>query len=497
VTRLVAARLSKSYGAVRVLHALDLELTGGEIHALVGENGAGKSTFIKMLSGAVAPDSGEILLDGRPVPAADPLAARDRGISTVHQEFTLVRELSVAENIFLGRERGRLVLRTSEMRQAAGALLDSLGVHIDPATSARSLSVAHQQMVEIARALSTDARVLILDEPSAALTDVEVGILFEALRRLRAQGLAILYVSHRLDEIFALADRATVLRDGRLVQSAPIASWSRETLIRAMVGRDVSEEYPVRAAAPGELVLELEQLSSPPRFTDASFSVRQGEIVGLAGLVGAGRTSVALAVMGAIRSQGALRVGGRGTRFASPAAAIAAGVTYVTEDRKQHGMFLGMSTGENLTMTCLPSVVRRGVLSIARERAAAAAAAKRFDVRATRLAQPAGTLSGGNQQKALLARFVLGRHGPREPPRLLIVDEPTRGVDVGARLEIYRVLDELTAGGLAVLMISSDLPEVLGMSDRVVVMREGRTTGELGRKEASAERVMALAAAPA
>jgi rhamnose transport system ATP-binding protein len=496
VTRLVAARLSKSYGPVRVLHALDLEVTGGEIHALVGENGAGKSTLIRILSGAAIPDDGEVLLDGLPVPPGDPPAARDRGISTVHQEFTLVPDLSVAENVFLGRERGRFLLRSSEMRQAVAALLDSLGVHIDPATRARSLSVAHQQMVEIARALSTDARVLILDEPSAALTDVEVRVLFTVLRRLRAHGLAILYVSHRLDEIFALADRVTVLRDGRLVESAPVASWTRETLIRAMVGRDVSEEYPLRASARGRPLLEVEHLRSPPRFGDASFSVHEGEIVGMAGLVGAGRTSVALAVMGAIHSSGVLRVNGRHARFGSPAAAIAAGVTYVTEDRKQHGMFLRMGTGENMTMTCLPSVVRRGVLSIARERAAAAAAAKRFDVRAARLAQPAGTLSGGNQQKALLARFVLGRHGPRDPPKLLIVDEPTRGVDVGARVEIYRILNELTASGMGILMISSDLPEVLGMSDRVVVMREGRTTGELTRREASAERVLALAAAP-
>ncbi len=497
MTRLTASRLGKSYGPVRVLQGLDLELTGGEIHALVGENGAGKSTFIKILSGAVAPDEGEVLLDGLPVPAGDPLAARDLGISTVHQEFTLVRDLSVTDNVFLGRERGRFLLRSAEMRQAVGALLDSLGVHIDPSSPAGSLSVAHQQMVEIARALSTDARVIILDEPSAALTDVEVAVLFTVLRRLREQGLAVLYVSHRLDEIFALADRVTVLRDGRLVETAPIASWTRNTLIRAMVGRDVAEEYPPRAPSPGPVLLELERVASPPRFTDVSFSVRAGEIVGLAGLVGAGRTSVALAIIGAIRRGGGLRLDGRAARFESPAAAIAAGVTYVTEDRKQHGMFLRMGTGENMTITCLSSVVRRGVLSISRDRAAAAAAAQRFDVRAARLAQPAGTLSGGNQQKVLLARFVLGRHGPKRPPRVLIIDEPTRGVDVGARVEIYRILNQLTASGMAILMISSDLPEILGMSDRVVVMRDGRTTGELVREEATAERVMALAAAPA
>jgi ABC-type sugar transport system ATPase subunit len=497
VTRLTAARLSKSYGPVRVLHGLDLEIAGGEIHALVGENGAGKSTFIKILSGAVAADEGDVRLDGVPMPSGDPLAVRDLGISTVHQEFTLVRELSVADNVFLGRERGRFLLRSAEMRRAVRALLDSLGVHIDPSAAAGSLSVAHQQMVEIARALSTDARVLILDEPSATLSDVEVEILFGVLRQLRAQGLAILYVSHRLDEIFALADRVTVLRDGRLVETAPVASWNRQTLIRAMVGRDVAEEYPSRSPLFGRPVLELEHLASPPRFTDVSLSVRQGEIVGLAGLVGAGRTSVALAVIGALdvtAARDALRLDGRPARFASPADAIAAGVTYVTEDRKQHGMFLRMGTGENMTIAYLSSFASAGVLSIARERAAAATAAKRFDVRSANLAQPAGTLSGGNQQKALLARFVLQ---PLQPPKVLIIDEPTRGVDVGARVEIYRIMNELTAGGMGILMISSDLPEVLGMADRVVVMREGRTTGELPRLEATAERVMALAAAHA
>ena len=494
MTRLAAARLTKSYGAVRVLHGVDLDLAGGEIHALVGENGAGKSTVIKILSGAIAPDEGEVLRDGARVPAADPLAARDLGISTVHQEFTLVRDLSVVDNVYLGRERGRFLLRTAAMRRDVQALLDGLGVHIDPSAPAGSLSVAHQQMVEIARALSTDARVLILDEPSATLSDVEVEVLFAVLRRLRAQGLAILYVSHRLDEIFTLADRVTVLRDGRLVETAPIAAWTRQTLIRAMVGREIAEEYPARSASAGRAVLELDRLSYPRRFSDVSFTVRAGEIVGLAGLVGAGRTSVALAVVGALdhgATGGTVRVDGRPARFAAPADAIAAGVTYVTEDRKQHGMFLRMGTGENITMTYLAGFATLGVLSLAREHAAASAAATRFDVRAASLAQLAATLSGGNQQKALLARFVL------EMPKLLIIDEPTRGVDVGARVEIYRIMNDLTSAGMAILMISSDLPEILGMADRVVVMREGRTTGELPRREATAERVMALAAAPA
>ena len=494
MTRLEAARLSKSYGPVRVLHDLDLEITGGEIHALVGENGAGKSTVIKILSGAIVPEHGAVTLDGERLPSGNPQAVRDRGVSTVHQEFTLVRDLSVTDNVFLGRERGRFMLRSAEMRAEVQALLDSLGVHIDPAALTGSLSVAHQQMVEIARALSTAARVLILDEPSATLSDVEVEVLFGVLRRLRSQGLGILYVSHRLDEIFALADRVTVLRDGRPVAAAPIASWTRQTLIRAMVGRDVAEEYPRRDPTLGGPAIELEHLAAPPRFRDVSFSVRAGEIVGLAGLVGAGRTSVALAIMGAIPAQGHIRIGGERRRFGSPSEALEAGVAYVTEDRKQHGMFLHMGTGENMTIGSLGRFARHGVLSIGRTRAAAIAAGRRFDVRAASLSQPAGTLSGGNQQKALLARFVLE---PGDPPAVLIIDEPTRGVDVGARVEIYRIMNELTANGLAIVMISSDLPEILGMSDRIVVMREGRTTGELTRAEANPERVMALAAAPA
>jgi ABC-type sugar transport system ATPase subunit len=468
--------LSKSYGLVRVLHGLDLELAAGEIHALVGENGAGKSTFIKILSGAVAPDRGQVLLDGKPLRAGDPLAVRDLGISTVHQEFTLVRGLSVADNVFLGRERGRWMLRPAATRREVQGLLDGLGVRIDPAAPAGSLSVAHQQMVEIARALSTEARVLILDEPSAALTDVEVESLFVALRRLRARGLAILYVSHRLDEIFTLADRVTVLRDGRHAGSAPIASWTRQSLIRAMVGRDVAEEFPSRTASPGAPVLEVEQLSARPRFSDVSFTVR-------------GRTSVGLALAGAIPSRGVVRLHGRPARFASPAGAIAAGVAYVTEDRKHHGMFLRMTTGENMTIASLARFASRGLLSIGRERTAASAAMRQFDIRASGLAQLAGTLSGGNQQKALLARFLLAS------PALLVIDEPTRGVDVGARVEIYRIMHDLTSQGLGILMISSDLPEVLGMADRVIVMRDGRTTGELSSGEATAERVMALAAA--
>jgi ABC-type sugar transport system ATPase subunit len=489
VTRLEARGLSKAYGGVTVLDQVDLDLAAGTIRALVGENGAGKSTLIKVLSGAVTPEQGTVRLDDALLPAGDPLTVRRRGVSIVYQEFTLVPHLSVAENVFLGREVGAPFLRTADMRRQAQALLNQLGVAVDAGSRVAGLSVAHQQMVEIARALVTDAKVLVLDEPSATLSAVEVETLCAVLRRLRERGLAIVYVSHRLEEVFALADSVTVLRDGRHVVTAPVGGFSRESLIRHMVGREVTEEFPPRRAQAGDVVLAVRHLAAPPRFADVSLDVRAGEIVGLAGLVGAGRTSAALAMVGAVRATGDVQVGGRRARFRSPADAIASGVAYVTEDRKALGMFAAMGVDENITMAHLSAFVRGGVLSRAGQREAAAAAAKEFDIRAARLTQPAGTLSGGNQQKALVARFVV------RPPRVLILDEPTRGVDVGARAEIYRIMNRLTEHGLGILMISSDLPEAIGMSDRIVVMRAGRTAGELVRSEVTPERVMALAAA--
>jgi ABC-type sugar transport system ATPase subunit len=344
-------------------------------------------------------------------------------------------------------------------------------------------------MVEVARALVCDAKVLVFDEPSAALSRVETDRLFAVLRRLRERGLAIIYISHRLDEIFALADRVTVLRDGRKVASAPAAGLDRSGLIRWMVGRDVSEEFPARPPLPGgaDIALEVRNLGAPPRFSNVSFSVGAGEIVGLAGLVGAGRTSTALALAGALASTGDMQVSGRPVRFASPADAIGHGVVYVTEDRKARGLFPLMGVDANITISCLSMFAKAGVLSLRREREAAAAAARDFDVRAASLAQPVATLSGGNQQKMLLARVMLRR------PVVVVLDEPTRGVDVGARAEIYRLMNRLTSQGLAIVIISSDLPEVLGMADRVVVMREGRTTGELARADATPEGVMSLA----
>ncbi|ODS56345.1 MAG: hypothetical protein ABS36_08065 [Acidobacteria bacterium SCN 69-37] len=487
--RLAAQGLTKQYGGVTVLRDVTIEVASGEIRALVGENGAGKSTLIKILGGAVVADAGEVRLDGVPLPVGRPLAVRQRGLSIVYQEFTLVPDLTVAENVFLGREIGGAVLRGRTMRERAQRLLDELGVRVDAGAPVRGLSVAHQQMVEIARALVTEARVLILDEPSATLSGSEVDTLLGVLRRLKARGLAIIYVSHRLDEIFAVCDSVTVLRDGRHIRTAPVTTFTRESLIRDMVGRDVAEEFPARTARPGDVVLRATHLSAPPRFRDVSIDVRAGEIVGVAGLVGAGRTSAALAMIGALRSSGQIEVRGTRAAFRTPAAAIAGGLAYVTEDRKARGIFSMLGVDDNITVTHLAAFARAGLLSNTRRRSAAAAAVKAFDIRAAGLGQRAGTLSGGNQQKALVARYVV------RPPAVLILDEPTRGVDVAARAEIYRVMNTLTDDGLGILMISSDLPEILGMSDRIVVMRDGCTTGVLARHEATAERVMALATA--
>jgi len=497
VTLLRAAGVTKAYAGSRALAGVDFDLQAGEVHALVGENGAGKSTLIKILGGAVVPDAGTVVLDGRPLPLGDPLAVRRMGISIVYQELTLVPDQTIAENVFLGRELGRLWLRRRPMERATQKLLDELGVRTSASSIVRGSSIAQQQMVEIARALAVEARVLILDEPSATLSPAEVDRLFDVVRRLRSRGMGIVYISHRLEELFAIADRVTVLRDGRAVLTADAAALDRPALIRAMVGREISGEFPAdvhqKAVVPMATgagdppVLDVRSLAAPPRFFDVSLAVRAGEIVALGGLVGAGRTSAALALVGALDAAGEVRLNGSPVRFRTPAEAIARGVAYVTEDRKGRGIFPLLGVDANITLAYLATFVRAGLLDRQREQAAAADAARRFDLRAAALNQPAATLSGGNQQKALLARFLL------KPRALVILDEPTRGVDVGARAEIYALMRRLAAEGAAILMISSDLPEVLGMADRIVVMREGRTTGMLTRAEATAERVMALA----
>ncbi|MEU2129238.1 sugar ABC transporter ATP-binding protein [Streptomyces sp. NPDC018352] len=487
---LALKEVSKSFGAVRALHDVSLSLCPGEVHALAGENGAGKSTLIKTLAGVHRPDGGQVLLDGRPVAFHGPADARDAGIAVIYQEPTLFPDLSIAENIFMGRQprRGLGRIDRRAVHGATAALMRRLGVDLAPGRPARGLSIADQQIVEIAKALSFDARVLIMDEPTAALTGSETARLFAVVRTLRDEGAAVLFVSHRLDEIFELCGRVTTLRDGRLISCEPLAGLTQDDLVRRMVGRDLDALYPKQDARIGEVALSVSRLTREGAFRDVSFEVRCGEIVALAGLVGAGRTEVAQAVFGVDRADaGEVRVNGTVLRPGSPTAAMAAGLALVPEDRRQRGLVMAMSVERNISLTGLGDVRRRGLVRRALEHDRAADWAVRLRLKYNRLADAVGELSGGNQQKVVLAKWLA------TGPSVLIVDEPTRGIDVGTKAEVHRLLSSLAADGLAVLMISSDLPEVIGMADRVLVMREGRLVAGLPRSDATEETVMAAA----
>ncbi|MFG2403999.1 sugar ABC transporter ATP-binding protein [Streptomyces brevispora] len=482
--------VSKSFGAVRALQDVSLELFPGEAHALAGENGAGKSTLIKALAGVHRPDNGVVLLDGKPVVFHGPAAARDAGIAVIYQEPTLFPDLSIAENIFMGRQPRRSLGRIDRraVHDTTAGLMRRLGVDLAPDRPARGLSIADQQIVEIAKALSFEARVLIMDEPTAALTGSETARLFSVVRALRAEGAAVLFISHRLDEIFELCQRVTTLRDGRWISSEPLDGLTEDGLVRLMVGRDLDDLYPKQDATVGEVALSVRRLTREGIFRDVSFEVRRGEIVALAGLVGAGRTEVAQAVFGVDRADaGEVYVNGAALRAGSPTAAMAAGLALVPEDRRQRGLVMEMSIERNIGLTGLGEVRRGGLVSRALEHDRAADWALRLQLKYNRLADTVGVLSGGNQQKVVLAKWLATE------PCVLIVDEPTRGIDVGTKAEVHRLLSALAAEGLAVLMISSDLPEVIGMADRVLVMHEGRLVAELPRTEATEETVMAAA----
>ncbi|MGW7708512.1 sugar ABC transporter ATP-binding protein [Streptomyces sp. NPDC054771] len=488
---LALRNVSKSFGAVRALHDVSLTLRPGEVHALAGENGAGKSTLIKTLAGVHRPDGGQLLLDGAPVAFHGPADARDAGIAVIYQEPALFPDLSIAENIFMGRQPRRRLGRIDHraVRGATAALMRRLGVGLAPDRPARGLSIADQQIVEIAKALSFDARVLIMDEPTAALTGAETARLFSVVRTLRDEGAAVLFVSHRLDEIFELCGRVTTLRDGRLIASEPLSGLTADALVRRMVGRDLDDLYPKQDAVVGEVALSVRRLTREGAFREVSFEVRRGEIVALAGLVGAGRTEVAQAVFGVDRADaGEVRVDGTVLRPGSPTAAMAAGLALVPEDRRQRGLVMEMSIERNIGLTGLGELRRHGLVRRALERDRAADWALRLRLTYHRLADSVGVLSGGNQQKVVLAKWLA------TGPSVLVIDEPTRGIDVGTKAEVHRLLSASAADGLAVLMISSDLPEVIGMADRVLVMREGRLVAELPRGSATEETVLAAAA---
>jgi len=487
---LALSGVSKSFGAVAALRDVRLELFAGEAHALVGENGAGKSTLVKILAGVHAPDDGVLTLHGRPLLLSGPADARAAGIAVIYQEPTLFPDLSVAENIFMGRQPLRSLRRidNAKMRDQAVELFVRLGVQIDPDRPARGLSIADQQLVEIAKALSLDAQVLVMDEPTAALSGVEVERLFAVVRSLVDAGTAVLFISHRFDEVFALCQRITVMRDGRWVSTDRVDEVTVDEIVRRMVGREVSALFPKQSTKVREPRLQVRHLTRHGVFTDISFTVHGGEIVALAGLVGAGRSEVVRAVFGIDRyDSGEVRVDGRRLRGGDPAAAIDAGLALVPEDRRQQGLVMELSVQRNVTLPRRWALARAGLLFAGSEHRAAQSWIQRLHVKTGRLTDPVSTLSGGNQQKVVLAKWLATR------PGVLIVDEPTRGIDVGTKAEVHRLLSQLAAEGVAVLMVSSELPEVLGMADRVLVMHEGRLVADLPREHADEESVMLAA----
>ncbi|TCN35734.1 monosaccharide ABC transporter ATP-binding protein (CUT2 family) [Shinella granuli] len=484
-------QIDKAFGGVAALQGASLEAFGGEVHGLMGENGAGKSTLMKVLAGAYRRDSGEIRLDGQPADITSPHEAIIRGISVIYQEFSLAGHLSVAENVLI-EELGRPGIRVpwSEMVRRTRALLSDMGFEdIDPMQPAGELPVAYQQVVEICKALSRDSRILVFDEPTAVLTRHETEKLFRLIRLLRERGVCILYISHRLEEIFTLCDRVTVLKDGQTVGSWPIDAIDQKGLVRQMIGRELSDLFPPRKATVGEALLEVEGLNAGPMVRDVSFFVRAGEVLGVSGLVGAGRTETMRAIFGADPLQsGRIRLAGREIVNASPGEAVANGIGMLPEDRKHQGVLLDLPIRINAMMTpANPFISAFGFIRNREEIAAVEEIAKGLRLKSAGIDISAGTLSGGNQQKVAIMKWIAAKC------RVLIFDEPTRGVDVGAKIEIYRVMNELAEAGAAVIMVSSDMLEVIGMSDRVVVMRQGAVAGELLKHQISEEAIIDLA----
>ncbi len=481
------SRVVKSFGAVVALRSGSLRMHPGSIHALIGENGAGKSTLVKIVAGLYRRDAGEFRLNGEEVDFTSTAQSKAAGIAVIYQEPTLFPDLSVTENVFMGRQPvgrfGRIDRRA--MRREVESLFLRLGVRIDPDRPAEGLSIADQQVIEIAKAVSLDARVLIMDEPTAALSGVEVDRLFAIARSLRDEGRALLFISHRFDEVFDLCDTVTVMRDGSYIATTPIAETTVDELVRQMVGRDVTDLFPKIEAEIGEPLLEVEGLSSAGVFHDISFTVRSGEIVGLAGLVGAGRSEVARAVFGVDGyDSGSVTLEGRPVKKGDPARAMLQGIALVPEDRRKQGLVLESSVARNITLSIRNQLAKAGIITSGFENRAAKVWASRLEVKTNALSTVAATLSGGNQQKVVLGKWLATE------PRVLIVDEPTRGIDVGTKAEVHRLLSELAGRGIGILMISSELPEVLGMADRVLVMREGRITAEIDRADATSENVM-------
>lgn len=487
---LVMRDICKSFSGVQVLKGVHLNIKKGSVHALMGENGAGKSTLMKILIGLYKRDSGEILLNGSPIVCESTRQAQSLGIAMIHQELNFIPEMTVAENMFLGDEpmKNRLTVNFKDLYKRAERMLSEAGMDIDVRQPIHNLSVAKIQLIEILKAVSKKSNIIIMDEPTSALTEDEVAKLFKTIRQLREQGVAIIYISHRMDEIFEICDEVTVLRDGEWVDSQPVKNVTRSSLIAKMVGRSMEDIYPPVTSNVGDIQFEVKSLCRENVFSDISFKVRRGEILGISGLVGAGRTEIARAIVGLDKlDSGEIFVEGKRIRNRNVKESIQNGIAMVSEDRKQLGLVLCRPIGENATLPHLKHFTKGGSLRLKPERESVKAMFGRLRVKAAGPWMPAQSLSGGNQQKVVIAKWLIGK------PKILIMDEPTRGVDVAAKYEIYELMNSLASEGASIVMISSELPEILGMSHRIIMIYEGKMTGELDRSEATQEQVMHFA----
>lgn len=482
-------KIVKSFSGQEVLHGVDFDLAAGEVHALIGENGAGKSTLMKILMGELLVDSGRIVLDGLPVVLSSPEKAIHLGISKIHQELSPVPDMTIAENLYLGREPNRFgVVNMKKQESMTTEQLKSLGLTFNPRTLIRNLSVAEMQMVETAKAISYNSRVLIMDEPTSAITESEVQTLFAMIRLLRSRGVGIIYITHKIDELFQIADRVTVLRDGLYAGGGTISELTQQDLIRMMVGRQLTEVYPKHQARIGRVVMSVRSLTRKKEFEDVSFDLHAGEILGLAGLVGSGRTEVVSTIFGHLPPErGEVLINGRRLLPGRIHDAITHRIAFVPEDRKLQGLSLIGTVADNILMVVQERLATAGIVNGSRSLKAVDSVIRSLSIRVSSPANRAASMSGGNQQKVVLAKWLLSE------PEIVILDEPTRGIDIGAKAEIHRLMDELTQAGKAILMVSSELPEVVGMCDRVVVLHEGKVAGEICRAQLTQERIMALA----
>ncbi|SHK36343.1 monosaccharide ABC transporter ATP-binding protein, CUT2 family [Clostridium cavendishii DSM 21758] len=486
--------ISKSFPGVKALEDVSLKAYGGEVTALMGENGAGKSTLMKILSGVYQKDEGSVFIEGNEVKVKNIKEAESYGVTIIHQELSVIPNLTVAENIFLGNEKVSKFSRRVDkkmLEERSKLFLDQIGCKIDPSTLVKDINVGEKQMIEIAKALTKNARIIIMDEPTTALTDVETKHLFNVIESLKKKGIAIIYISHRMEEIFAICDRVEVLRDGRYVGDAKIKDIDNDKLIAMMVGRKIEDQFPYKEVKKGKVLLEAKNISCKEGVKNASLHVKEGEILGVAGLMGSGRTEFAKTIFGDFKAiEGTIELEGKEIKINCPREAIDKGICYLSEDRKKEGCVLNLSVGENMTLSNISSyenVLKR--IDKKKEAKEIEGYIKKLNIKTPNRHQLIKNLSGGNQQKVILAKWLM------LSPSVLIIDEPTRGIDVGAKKEIYELLNELKAKGKAIIMISSDLPEVLGISDRIIVMSEGRVTGELKREEANQENIMKLALA--